>query len=308
MDIGLALPHYDYSFPDGTDATMERVLEYALRAETLGFDSAWVSDHLFLDLAKYGGPARRYRTPECLTMMAAVAARTTRIRIGSLVLCASFRHPRILSEQLRSVDDASHGRLEVGLGAGWYEPEFLAAGIPFGTVPQRIERMRTIAGHLDAQLHPRPPIWIGGKGGPKVMSVVAEHADGWNVVWRITPEQFRERLDTLAEACAAVKRDPATVRLSVGLYTLMGTDDRDLAQRFKALQAWTPGGALDSTSLDAYREGGLVGTPDECAAIVKDFEAFGVDTLIVAPASLPFAVFDDEQLELIARELIPRVR
>lgn len=307
MDIGLALPHYDFSFPDGADVSMARVLDYAARAETLGFDSVWVSDHLFLDLVKYGGPSRRYRATEALTTMAAVAARTQRVRIGSLVLCASFRVPGILAEELRTIDDIARGRLDVGIGAGWYEPEFAGCGIPFGTPGQRIERMREVARALDGAIGDIP-LFIGGKGGPRVMSVVAEHGDGWNVVWKTPLDEYRSRLDTLAAACAAVNRDPATVRLTVGFTTLLGTDERDLAQRFRRLQEWTPGGALNSVSLDTWRKGTLVGTPDECAQTIKEFEAFGVETVVCAPASLPFSVYDDEQLDLIATELIPRVR
>src|SRR5437867_4125038 len=121
MKLGLALPHYDFSFPDHAPVTMARILDYARRAEAVGFDSVWVSDHLFLDLGKYGGPPQRQATPEALAMLAAVAATTSRVRLGSLVLCASFRHPALLASQARSLHDLSEGRFELGLGAGWYE-------------------------------------------------------------------------------------------------------------------------------------------------------------------------------------------
>jgi alkanesulfonate monooxygenase SsuD/methylene tetrahydromethanopterin reductase-like flavin-dependent oxidoreductase (luciferase family) len=308
MKVGVALPHYDFSYPSEQPATIASVVSYAERAEGLGFDSVWVSDHLFLDLARYGGPPKRYGTPEALATLTAVSARTSRVRFGSLVLCASFRHPVFLAAQLQSIHEMGAGRLEVGLGAGWYEAEFNAAGIPFGTAGQRIERLGVVAGQLDARLDPRPPLIVGGKGGPKVARVVAEHADGWNVCWRITPDEYRARLDTLGEACAEAKRDPGSVSLSVGLYTLLGTDENDVQARYEALQAWTPGGALDGVPLSKYASGALVGTPDEAAARIKEFEALGVDEIIVSAASLPFSVYDDEQLELIARELIPRVR
>ncbi|TMK81349.1 MAG: LLM class flavin-dependent oxidoreductase, partial [Actinobacteria bacterium] len=105
MKVGLALPHYDFSlgdfsFPSEQPATVARVVDYARRAEVLGFDSVWVSDHLFLDLAKYGGPPKRYGTPEATSMLTALAGATERIRFGSLVLCASFRHPVFLAAQL----------------------------------------------------------------------------------------------------------------------------------------------------------------------------------------------------------------
>jgi alkanesulfonate monooxygenase SsuD/methylene tetrahydromethanopterin reductase-like flavin-dependent oxidoreductase (luciferase family) len=308
MKIGLALPHYDFSFPSEQPAAVARIVEYAQRAEELGFESVWVSDHLFLDLTKYGGPPKRYKTPEATAMLAAIAEATLRARLGSLVLCASFRHPVFLAAQLQTIHEISGGRLEVGLGAGWYEAEFNAAGIPFGTAGQRIERLAVVAGQLDARLDPRPPIILGGKGGPKLARVVAEHADGWNVCWRITPEEYRARLDTLHEACARAKRDPETVGLSVGLYTLLGTDRNDLEARYEGLQRWTPGGALDGVPLATHAGGALVGTIEQCAATIKEFEALGVSEIILSPASLPFSVYDDVQLELAARELIPRVR
>jgi alkanesulfonate monooxygenase SsuD/methylene tetrahydromethanopterin reductase-like flavin-dependent oxidoreductase (luciferase family) len=308
MKFGLALPHYDFSYPSEQPATIAAVLEYAQRAEALGFDSVWISDHLFLDLARYGGPPKRFGTPEATTMLAALAGVTERMRFGSLVLCASFRHPTFLAAQLATIDQMSGRRLDVGIGAGWYEAEFLAAGIPFGTAGQRIERLAVVAGQLDARLDPRPPIIVGGKGGPKLARVVAEHADAWNVCWRMTPDEYRARLDTLHAACARAKRDPATVGLSIGLYTLLGTDANDLEARYEALQRWTPGGALDGVPLAKHAEGALVGTIEDCEATVKEFEALGVTEIIVSAASLPFSVYDDEQLELIARELIPRVR
>jgi alkanesulfonate monooxygenase SsuD/methylene tetrahydromethanopterin reductase-like flavin-dependent oxidoreductase (luciferase family) len=308
MKVGLALPHYDFSFPSEQPATVQRVLDYAQRAEELGFDSVWVSDHLFLDLAKYGGPPQRYKTPEATTMLAALATGTSRVRFGSLVLCASFRHPVFLAGQLQTIHEMSHGRLEVGLGAGWYEAEFNAAGIPFGTAGQRIERLAVVAGQLDARLDPRPPIIVGGKGGPKLARVVADYADAWNVCWRITPEEYRARLPTLHEACARANRDPQTVGLSVGLYTLLGTDGNDLEARYEALQRWTPGGALDGLPLAKFAEGALIGTVEDCAATIKEFEALGVSEIILSPASLPFSLYDDDQLELAARALIPQVR
>ena len=126
--------------------------------------------------------------------------------------------------------------------------------------------------------------------------------------WRITPDEYRARLETLHAACARAKRDPQTVGLSVGLYTLLGTDGNDLQARYEALQRWTPGGALDGVPLTTFADGALVGTIDDCAATMKEFEALGVSEIILSLGSLPFSVYDDDQLELAARELIPQVR
>jgi len=307
MRIGLALPHYDFSFPDGAPTSIERVVDYARRCEALGFDSVWVSDHLFLDLARYGGPARRHGTPEAMATLSAIAAATERVRIGSLVLCAAFRNPAVLAEQARSIHEASGGRLELGIGAGWNEAEFTEAGIPFGSAGSRIRHLADVAEVLRARLAGGgPPVWIGGKGGPKIMKVVAEHAHGWNVVWQMTPDDYGRRLQTLADACATVGRDPATVGLSVGLSTVIGDDERDLARRYARLQRWAPGGALDEIRLEEWARGRLVGTIDGAAARIQEYEALGVSEIVLGPANVPFSVYDDDQLELIARELIPR--
>lgn len=304
MQIGLALPHYDDSFPDRRTATVGDVVEYARRAEALGFGSVWVSDHLFLDLGKYGGPAKRFGTPEAFAMMSAVAAATSRVRIGSLVLCAPFRNARLTLAQATSVNEASGGRLELGIGAGWYQPEFDEAGIPFGTPGSRMSHLgevaRSLYGALDA------PLWIGGKGGPRIMRIVAESADGWNVVWAMTPEDYRARLEVLNRACGEAGRDPGTVRRSVGFYTLLGTSDADVAARYERMRAFTPG-ILDQVPLERFRANMLAGTPDECAQKIKEFEGLGVSEIVLTFGPSPFTVYDDEQLELAAGELIPLV-
>ncbi|MFA5890449.1 MAG: LLM class flavin-dependent oxidoreductase [Actinomycetota bacterium] len=307
MDIGLALPHYDFSFPSERRADVAGVVEYATRAEDLGFDSVWVSDHLFLDLARYGGPATRFGTPEAFSMLSALASGTRRVRFGPLVLCSAFRAPALLAAQARSVNEASSARLELGLGAGWYEAEFDELGIPFEAPGRRIAHATAVAATVRAAAG-SPPVFVGGKGGPVLMRMVARAADGWNVVWRITPEQYAQRLEVLRAACAAEDRDSRTVDLSVGLYTLVGTDAADLKRRYEALQAWMPGRALDATSLEEFAAGGLVGTPRECAQRIEEFRALGVGRVVLGLAGLPFSVYDDEQMDLVASELIPLVR
>lgn len=297
MKIGLALPHYDFSFPDHGPVSMARVLDYARRAEEAGLDSVWVSDHLFLDIQRYGGPPGAHRTIEAMTALAAIAATTKRVRLGSLVLCAAFRNADVLALSASTITDLSGGRLELGLGAGWYQQEFDAAGVAFGTPGERVAALEASVNRVRG----RAPVWIGSKGGPRLARLVAENADGWNTCWRITPADYAARADVLRAACDAAGRDPSTVRRSVGLYTLIGTDDDDLAERYRALQAWAPGGALDDVTLDDFGAGALVGTLEQCAERVGEFGALGVEEMIVSPASLPFSVYDDEQIELAAR-------
>src|SRR5687767_8704752 len=128
MRIGLALPHYDFSSPDGSPVTWESLSGWARRGEALGFDSIWVSDHFFLSLERYGGPDEPTGTPEALTALAALAQITQRVRLGSLVLGSGFRHPALVAKAATTIDLLSGGRFDLGIGAGWYEDEFRALG------------------------------------------------------------------------------------------------------------------------------------------------------------------------------------
>src|SRR5919108_1414443 len=138
MRIGLALPHYDYSFPDGKPLSWDRLVEAARRAEALGFDSVWISDHFFLDLERYGGPREPGGTVEPFTALAALATATDRVRLGTLVACAPFRHPAHVAKMATAIDLASGGRFDLGLGGGWYEQEFRAFGYAFPTPGDRM--------------------------------------------------------------------------------------------------------------------------------------------------------------------------
>ena len=118
MKVGVALPHYDFSYPDGRKADLEATISFARRAEELGFDSVWISDHFFLDLSRYGGAPERHRSLEALTTLSSIAVETERVRLGTLVLCEAFRHPPVLAKMATTLDIVSNGRLDLGLGAG----------------------------------------------------------------------------------------------------------------------------------------------------------------------------------------------
>jgi F420-dependent oxidoreductase-like protein len=330
MRFGLALPHYDFSRPDGGPVTWGSLAEWARRAEDLGFDSVWISDHFFLSLARYGGPQEPYGSPEALSALAGLATVTERVRLGTLVLSAGFRHPAILAKAAATIDLVSAGRLDLGLGAGWYEDEYRAFGYRFGSVGERFEVLEETVEVLSLLFgekepvtwegehfrledawcrprpaqEPRPPLWVGGKGGPRLLRLVARRADGWNTVWVWTPEAYAERARALDEACARHGRDPATVRRSVGLYMLVGEDERDLVARYRALQRWTPGGAIDGQLLEEWGRDKLVGTPERIMERLASFAALGVEEMIVSAGSLPFAVSDEGMVELFAEAVI----
>ena len=141
MRIGFALPQYDYSVPGDSPLRWETLLAHAQRADELGFDSLWLSDHLFLDIAKYGGTADPHGIFEPLVTLAALARAVTRPRLGTLVACEALRPASVLAKALATLDRISGGRLDVGLGAGWYPPEYEAVGLDFPPPGQRLARL-----------------------------------------------------------------------------------------------------------------------------------------------------------------------
>ena len=143
MRFGLALPHYDFSVPPAQrPITFRRTAEVAVRAEALGFDSVWVSDHFLYSFARYGEPEPLYGSLEPLTALAGIAAVTERVRLGTLVLGAPFRHPSLLAKTVAAIDSISEGRIDLGVGAGWLEDEFTAFGYRFGTRGGALRRAR----------------------------------------------------------------------------------------------------------------------------------------------------------------------
>lgn len=333
MRIGLALPHYDFSVPGAGPVTFEKVAEVAVRAERLGFDAVCVSDHFFASLDRYGGVRELQGSLEPLTTLAALAPLTERVRLGTLVLSAGFRHPAILAKAATAIDRISGGRLDLGLGAGWFEKEYEAFGYPFGSVGGRFELLEETAAYLSAMFgdepasfdgqrfalrgaynrprpvqEPRPPLLVGGKGGPRLLRIAARYADGWNTVWRWTPQAYGPRAAAAREACEREGRDPATFRLSLGLFTIVGEDDADVAARYARMRDRLPAGVVDAVPLDGLRADGLVGTPSEVLERLARFASFGVSELVVCPAPIWFAMPDPSMLDLLADAVLPEAR
>ncbi|MGQ0824913.1 MAG: LLM class flavin-dependent oxidoreductase [Actinomycetota bacterium] len=324
MKIGLALPQYDYSVAGECPLRFETIVDHARRAETLGFDSVWCSDHLFLDLAKYGGPPDREGCFEPLVTLAALSRLVDRVRIGTLVLCEALRPASVAAKSLASLDRISGGRLDVGLGAGWYEPDYGAIGMPMPTASERLARLAeavdVVTGLLgggpvtyDGRFHrargaqnlppalqqPRPRVFVGGSGD-RLLRLVAERADGWNTCWTWTPATYQARLAVLDSACARVGRDPATVWRTLGLYALAGEDERDLARRFERLRESSPPGITALRDFEAFRANRLVGTVAEVREHAHQWQSLGIETLILGVGSVPFHVGAPDDVELLA--------
>jgi probable F420-dependent oxidoreductase len=326
MRFGLSLPHYGFSLPTG-QITFADAAGWGRRAEALGFDSVWVSDHFFYSFARYGADPSPIASLEPLTTLAGVAAVTDRVRLGTLVLCAAFRHPALLAKAATSIDLVSGGRLDLGLGAGWMTEEFEAFGYRFGSPGERFAVLEETVDVLkklfggeavthdgptvtlrEAVLRPAPdrppPLWVGGKGGPRLLRLAARRADGWNMVWRISPEAYAPKVSDVRAACEAEDRDPATFGLSVGLYSLLGEDEATSRAAFEHGRAAAPGDAMTSDDYESWRADTLSGTPEQVLERVAAFESLGVREIIVAPWVLPFAIHEPEQVELFADRVI----
>ncbi len=284
-------------------------------AEELGATGIWVSDHLFLDR-----DSARTDCLEAWTVLAALAQITTRLRIGTLVSCQSYRNPALLAKMAATVDVMSGGRLDFGIGAGWKGLEYRAYGYDFPAPGVRVEQLEdtieickrmwtqekaTYHGRHyridEAQCSPKPvqgrlPLWIAGSK-PRLMRVIAEHADAVNVGGFPLPDAYAAAMRELEAACERVGRDVRTIaRSHFGPMLLAETEARvdeivrDLAERAKI----TP---------DEWRarRTGPVGTPDQVVTALRAYAALGVTYLIPV---FPYG-YDRECLRVFAREVIP---
>jgi len=334
MRFGLSLPHYGFSLP-GEPITFEAIAAWARHAEALGFDSVWVSDHFFYSFARFGGDAAPIASLEPLTTLSGLAAITEQVRLGVLVLGAPFRHPGTVAKMVATIDQVSGGRLELGVGAGWLEQEFDAFGYGFGTVGDRFRTLEDALAILDglftsgsdgpvthdgavwsvhgARLLPAPvqrpvPVWVGGKGGPRLLRLAARYAAGWNTVWRFSDAWYRERVEAARAISAEVGRDPATFRLTVGLYALLGEDEAQARAIFDRGRAAMPGGAMDGDTYEDWCAETLSGTPEQAVERVRSLEVLGVEEIVIAPWVLPFAVPEPELVERFVERVIAPLR
>jgi probable F420-dependent oxidoreductase len=227
--LGLNLPYVEGSMAGQTPRWAD-ILEMATTAEAIGFEAVWISDHV-----GFGDPDGEWHGAwESWTLLSALAAATTRVRLGTYVSAAPFRNPALLAKMAETLDEVSGGRVVLGLGAGWNEPEFRAFGFPFERRFDRFEdALRIITsmlrtgvadhdGRLDSAKHarlkprgPRPaglPVMVGA-AGPRMLRLTAELADEWNAGMR-APEDLALMLAAVDAACAAAGRDPESLARS----------------------------------------------------------------------------------------------
>lgn len=294
MKIGVMLPIAETD--RGTMLRYRAIRDAALEVERDGFDAVWVADHL---LFEWEDQPRR-GIWESWTLLAGLAEATERVEIGALVMCTAFRNPALLAKMADALDEVSAGRLILGLGAGWHEPEFRAFGYPFDHLASRFEdALRIIAPLLrtgsvnyqgtfeqanDCVSSPRGPRSSGpliliGASRPRMLRLTAEFADAWNTCWLGRASELPEKLAPMQAACVEVGRDPESLELTVGqIVTFRGlAEEEDF-----------PGGT----------ERFSFGSPEELATEWREFEAQGVRHLIVWPTP-----YDSQCLERVTAAL-----
>jgi alkanesulfonate monooxygenase SsuD/methylene tetrahydromethanopterin reductase-like flavin-dependent oxidoreductase (luciferase family) len=285
--------------------------EVVHHAEATGWDGAYLSDHFMGDGTSFG--AVDTPTFEATAGLAALAGSTERLRLGSLVMSATYRHPAVLASWAATVDHASHGRLLLGIGAGWQENEHEQYGLRLGPPGERLARFdehcevllgllrqprTTVHGTYyevtDAVCEPKPvqqplPILIGGKGD-RMLGLVARHADEWNM-WGLA-DVIAERSAALDRACEAIGRDPGSIARSAQALVRL-TDDAAQAERFLA---GTGGRAA------------IAGGTDQVAEAVSAWQAAGLDEVIVPDFALGRGAGRLERMDAIIEQVAPEFR
>jgi alkanesulfonate monooxygenase SsuD/methylene tetrahydromethanopterin reductase-like flavin-dependent oxidoreductase (luciferase family) len=303
------------------DVRWEHWRAVAAACESSGFEALFRSDHyLSVDDRRERGSLDAWST------ICALAAVTSRIRLGTLVSPITFRHPSALAKSVVTADHVSGGRIELGLGAGWWAPEHERYGFPFPPTGTRMEllaeQLEIIRGEweegsfsfdgrhyriedLDARPKPikRPNVILGGNAGPKSAALAARWADEYNTVYA-PPELCRERRQALMQAWERAGRDPATLTFSLMTGCLVGADGTEVAERARRLASWRGEEAIDPQSfLDTLPDAWVVGTPAEAIERLQGFADAGVDRVM-----LQHLLHEDtEAIELIGREIIPAI-
>jgi F420-dependent oxidoreductase-like protein len=297
-------------------ATYDDQLAVALKAEELGFGAFFRSDHYLA----MGGDGLPGPTDSWVTL-AGLARETSTIRLGTMMTSATFRFPGPLAIAVAQVDRMSGGRVELGIGAGWYDAEHTAYAIPFPPTGERFDRLEDQLAILtgswatpegetfsyEGTVHsvvespglpkpaqrPHPPIIIGGTGAKRTPALTARYADEFNLPFADLETSARQ-LTRVRDACEEIERDPASLVCSVALTTVCGSDEATLQRRARAT----------GSSLDDLRATGLAGTPQEVVDTIGRYAALGVERVYLQLLDQS----DLDHLELLAAEVMSRLR
>ncbi|MFC5379875.1 LLM class F420-dependent oxidoreductase [Aquipuribacter nitratireducens] len=296
-------------------ASYEDLLAVARTAEECGFGAFFRSDH-YLAFSGDGLPG----PTDAWVTLAGLARETSTIRLGTLVTAATFRHPGPLAISVAQVDRMSGGRVELGLGAGWFAREHEAYGLDFPPVKERFDRyeeqLAVVTGLLgtplgasfsyegehyrvvDSPALPKPaqehvPVIVGGGGKQRTPRLAAHHADEFNMPFAAL-DTVEAQFGRVRAACEAVDRDPATMTFSAALTVAVGADDAEVERR-----AVAAGGTAERLRAD-----GVAGTPDEVVETLQRWAAIGCERVYLQVMDL----HDLDHLRLVAEEVLPRVR
>src|SRR5262245_53205072 len=295
------------------DTTWDEILATWKEAESLGFDSAWVYDHFIPIFGDQDGPCL-----EGWTLLSALAAATSRMQIGILVTGNTYRNPALLAKMATTVDHVSHGRVVLGIGAGWFERDHTAYGFPFGTPRERAKKLGEaldVVTKLWSQDHPshagkyyrlekapfapknvqkpHPPIVIGGQGKQWIVPLVARYADGWNAVSGVDVDGIRERRTIIEEECRKIGRTPCPDYVSV-LLPLVAITDIPLAGPVVRLGARAVGGKTVARSV-------LADSAETIRDRIRSYADAGVTEVILSLRP----PFDRDLLRRFAKEVMP---
>ena len=299
---------------DGAEAKWNKAVEVARLAEKLGYDSLWVYDH-FHNVPKPSHEA----VFECWTTIAAISQVTSRIRLGQMVGCNSYRNPGLLAKITSTVDVISGGRLDWGIGAGWYENEYRGYGYEFakpsdriGMLKETVEIVKSMWTNPEttyegrhyrmsrAQCDPKPlqkptpPVWIGGGGEQLTLRVVAQHADVSN--FGSSVEEFVRKREILKGHCAVIGRDEDEIRKTVSSEIFIRETEKEIIEAGSR--------SLWGDPADVWRSKALVGTPEQVAEKVQRYIDAGCTGFVPWCADYP----STESLELFATKVIPHFR
>ncbi len=302
--------------------TWDEWVAAAQAAERLGFDAIFTSDHY---LSVMGDRDRG--SSDAWTLLAGLAAVTSTIRLGTLVSPVTFREPAVLAKAAVTVDRISAGRVEIGMGAGWWEEEHRAHGFRFPPVDERFgrleEQLEIVHGLLTegvftfegryyslrdvpfapkALQSPHPPIIVGGAGGPRVAGLVSRWADEFNTVG-VGPAEAGERIAAVRARLDKDGRDQRTLTTSVMTWCYVGSTQDEAMDRVRRVSDRSMRAERFADELDELRATCVVGSPDQAAARLRDYEAAGVQRIM-----LNHELFDDlEMLEILATQVFPQV-
>jgi len=298
----------------GQKADWNSFVNIAKEAEALGYDSVWVSDHLM-------SPSGNPRAFEAWTILSALSQLTSRIRLGTYVLCNQFRHPSMLAKMASTLDNISQGRLELGLGAGWFMREHLTFGYEWHPHSVRIKRLcETLEvvkrlwtedsvtyngehAHLrNAVLDPKPiqkphpPIWIGGSSSA-ILKTVARWGDGWIPVLP-SPRQLTEGITWIKKEMVKARREPEKLQIAYGGSgcLVIGEDDNEVSRISKPLFA--------SPKESSGMSNCIIGTPDQCVAKIEQYRRAGANMIVAGLYDFPSL----KGLKLFAEKVMPHFK